>query len=1442
MAEATYFHSTLYSFNEDARNEVIMRFNDAMNDISARCWYIADLDTFELKGPAEIGAAADETLAGVIAKYVEDEIATAERDNRKPKIERFADSSFEDMLTPAAHDPNPQSAPSLPSLTLHLLNTEGSSPALKLFRLSELPAGLLERVLANPGDPTQTNMIATGYTCRAVCSDGSGRGEEAFNGRIGQALPALSQEEEDAFLAQAPFHTFFGTGSITESEPEPEMRHWRFQEGHEVNVKQWINGMGKTELYDPNERPVMPTDAVKMLVADQFSALGRVRVPKGAQAMAAESKYDSGTEGPFTSSKMPNFSALLGARPTGDSDSESSESASEKGSSDSDETAKGGKANFRSLLASRGVHDTSPSLYDGNALRRGPVSHPPTLHSENVTPTKQLPVTRSTPVRTARNPEETETARRPSQKLPHLDSYGKDWAAVDTIGLTARPDSQALWQAEHPSPRKTPRKRRIQLATRPPPTQPSQSAVGSVCRYLESADELSEFRTPAPSGHGNVASGVVLRTPITHDRSDAPAWENIVVKAQTPHGILVDDTASIAGGTPLTLPPGLGPPPGRELIRGRATEHLQRDAQAGGCLISIEDTLESTGPSPSRPLGFFLPSMRLRVAVTEHTPPREQPNDGDVIVERLHSPADEKTEKKYTMRQKAPNTGKVKGKGSVKAKSKVELPLPDPVPPPKKPKGSGDGKISKPRPGAGPSKTEANAFREAAAGKSSAPAQSDAQAVDSERAVDSAQRSLTPSSDLQPDRGPYVAKLEKLMADTRNRQPIFSLEIHFGILLYAYMEKSMRKGTFTEKSFRPNDVEATLLCLRLTTSTSDAKYVLELIDGASPTRAHSCYEFRVRDTAGNRRSIDCGADAGPLPSDDRDIVGSAYVHYPYRTWDAQYVLRGPPEAFATEAVAALVASVSTAIEAPSVYAKVPNMALAVEKVMIKREFYRDLEQGARIVVTEVQDLYLESLNHPKANLKATVGARDAMIRDQRLWWEAKIVATDTKDVARLQALVDMMVLNIDGRRGGGATQFDVIHRAGMTDFHDLSCELVEAIAAVLDAPTLCAFRLVSRECHDRCMRPFVSYLNGMRFLNAPYSLETLQQIARHTLYASKLETVRLSTHFLDEGRYDEPSAIPRQARKVEDYLKAQYEFINGNDCALLTSIIDKLPNLSRIEVGEVCGRFQPKFSRSYVLKKPIKELSALRYEPENDDFPGADMLDMLPLTGYYRSRLQCAFADLRSLELQMHYSLDMPRSKQWLTDFVELAPRLQHLHLSFDGWIGQQFDFEEETPASTAFGLFCRNVRLPRLQSLIVSNTAATAHDLRMICETHAETLSSVTFNRVVLFKGTWKHEVLRRLHHGVNGTWTFHFAWLLQLGKFAAPNASGHDLRLDVVIFKEAVAGRCERCKSEARQFTPDACEHVKGTVKLSVITELPGCSLADMNGILVTGAIMSH
>ena len=39
MTEAKYFHSTLYRFAPAAFQEVILRFNSLMKDVSARCWY-----------------------------------------------------------------------------------------------------------------------------------------------------------------------------------------------------------------------------------------------------------------------------------------------------------------------------------------------------------------------------------------------------------------------------------------------------------------------------------------------------------------------------------------------------------------------------------------------------------------------------------------------------------------------------------------------------------------------------------------------------------------------------------------------------------------------------------------------------------------------------------------------------------------------------------------------------------------------------------------------------------------------------------------------------------------------------------------------------------------------------------------------------------------------------------------------------------------------------------------------------------------------------------------------------------------------------------------------------------------------------------------------------------------------------------------------------------
>ena len=100
MAEAYYFHATLYRFNPEARRQVIQDFNNVLQDTSAKCTYDveqdvssvgclllfralaeADRQIFCLRCPHVIGHRADEVLGEAISAYVETELAAAELGN-----------------------------------------------------------------------------------------------------------------------------------------------------------------------------------------------------------------------------------------------------------------------------------------------------------------------------------------------------------------------------------------------------------------------------------------------------------------------------------------------------------------------------------------------------------------------------------------------------------------------------------------------------------------------------------------------------------------------------------------------------------------------------------------------------------------------------------------------------------------------------------------------------------------------------------------------------------------------------------------------------------------------------------------------------------------------------------------------------------------------------------------------------------------------------------------------------------------------------------------------------------------------------------------------------------------------------------------------------------------------------------------------------------------
>lgn len=112
-----------------------------------------------------------------------------------------------------------------------------------------------------------------------------------------------------------------------------------------------------------------------------------------------------------------------------------------------------------------------------------------------------------------------------------------------------------------------------------------------------------------------------------------------------------------------------------------------------------------------------------------------------------------------------------------------------------------------------------------------------------------------------------------------------------------------------------------------------------------------------------------------------------------------------------EGVENFLLSMRTVNPSPSFTAIVPpSSSFTVEKVFAKREYSRSIAGGS-LVITEVQELGLSSLNAPEANLHASVDQRDDMIGQNRLWWEAKIEVEDP--VALLYAATDM-VAKMDG--------------------------------------------------------------------------------------------------------------------------------------------------------------------------------------------------------------------------------------------------------------------------------------------------------------------------------------------------------------------------------------------------------------------------------------------
>lgn len=811
MADARYYHSTLYKLNHEARAQVIARFNTTVNDVAARCWYDEAQDLFELCCPGVIGPDADDALDNAITTYIEQELRASEQENRPSNAARLPESCFDEEVneyvdfedlyceSPAngsladilAHQHSSEKA----VRTLHLVNTESSpSMALKLFRLHELPEGVLERTLGSHNDKSTNKAVRVGLTCRAVRSEGRSR-DLLFNGRVGQPLPMMSVEDETAFLKIGTFPALLGTSTLPEEAPVE--RRWKFKESEDASVSQWLAGMGQTEPDEPNQRADVPRDAKKMLVVDQNPALGRVRIPKGTSFLPAD--CDDGVEErtPRAAISGRGFVQLLQGRVDDSTGSEKSDMESQA-SSDTDESAVGLKNAFSSLLQKSQARNQVPSRVAQTSRPLVPGSGPAvrsqlqrTQQEENTAPksmpkaqdtgsvlansgssslrqcrdalkTNDVPHSSSTRSHTEKADQSTASTTNQDDSFP---SYGKPFAAVDAVGLTANATSQAQWEIEHhvPITAKSPNGK-VQLASRRR-QQPLSSLppISSADMNLSTGSEVQRQQHPPAPVSLTSTSQATIRS-YSNFASGSEPWANRVVATRAPTGMLVDDAALSAAPALPRGPPGLCPPPGLSQTASHnysTASHSTVSAPQtafGNNLINLVDESIVTQQEPVKPP----PGLYRKVPLArEHQSSPQQTSTDDHIVERIQPRPEEADTRRYTMRQKA---GPRKSKGNAsKQVQKVELPLPDPVPPPRIPK-----------PGVNSAAVKSTASSKAVQGASNTTTKSIVSAA---------------SPQLEQERPKLLEALESFVASTSD--PI--VEIQFGIVLLHTEDKALRK-------------------------------------------------------------------------------------------------------------------------------------------------------------------------------------------------------------------------------------------------------------------------------------------------------------------------------------------------------------------------------------------------------------------------------------------------------------------------------------------------------------------------------------------------------------------------------------------------------------------------------------------------------------------------
>ena len=871
---------------------------------------------------------------------------------------------------------------------------------------------MVQRTLT-PIEPTAEKAIRFRFTCRTVRWDSEIR-EWKFNGRIGKSVSVKDTTIAHIFNSTTflPLSDQRSRAAIAEHNYDAApVTTWRFKNPDERRtIERFIEGMYETEAAKPEEIPVdIPADAQKFLTRSTLPSVGsaRPRVVKGISARSQDSDYDSDEDSGDEESDT-NFANLMtGTNIKTGTTADEEESGK---TTDSEE----GIPMFESLL--------------GKTDRR--LMPPPQSPSQNRTlsyakifSTPQVSKADETSIPGLTNASYSVIDETSSTPVTAIPSWSRSYAKVDKAGLVSPAVNMAAWKHETMSLRQPKKDRsgisRRQLTLSSSPATPIPADGRSATMSTSAGPELHQFQplsTPPPIPLSPFGSTRVQ--PTSDIQSDMQPWARNVIQQDAYPMKLIDDTSTQCEAS-VKLPPGLGPPPdgnahaAQTLQEPVAQNPITSARQSGGMPQSLIDLFNSV-PMSSAPKVKLPPTTANQSlhqtssnattapATTYHTPEGD-----DRIIERLQPSSNEPRVKRNTMRQQA---GKRGNQGSSRkpnrsGEAKVELPKPDPVPPPRQ--------ASAPKIQKGSTSSKADFSKATASLKDLSIEDGSGSTVE------------YPGNSEKAPAKPETA-VERLLQKVSDATDIAEAEVSvdFGMVLVRHPDtKEFHKGVLSKEALQTKLDKAgnalqTAFIARMTTSSTDAQYILELAKGTEIT-AKVEYKIQLKTAEGNLRVVRFDQEAMNdfvILSGDNDL-GTLYMHYPMHVWDAQVTIIKPAtDVSIRDSVADFMFSMQTTENAPSFFAAIPQSSFTVVKVYAKRIFSKKISEGVKLQVTEVRDLSLDSVNSPNHNFKATTLPDEMMVEQQCLWWECDLHSktTDCASAGALQGISDYLVSQMDG--------------------------------------------------------------------------------------------------------------------------------------------------------------------------------------------------------------------------------------------------------------------------------------------------------------------------------------------------------------------------------------------------------------------------------------------